>query len=104
MRQRFFATFTIASVVPFSGQHAPLVQAVSISTQNQNTMVTSMNDIDESIQSFAHLQTSEGIGESEQQAGNDHLTTFGQSASDLSEYADDAEYRRLLVSKHLLNR
>jgi len=66
MRQRFFATFTIASVVPFSGQDAPLVQAVSLSSQNQNTMVTSMNEIDESIHSFAHLQTSEGVDESEQ--------------------------------------
>ena len=107
MRQRFFATFTIAAVVPFSGQDAAtLVQAVSISNQNQDPMVTSM--IDKSLQSLANGKNSEGIKESEHLLAQTNdmdsaLTMFGQIASNHTKYENDEEYQEAKKRKHILH-
>jgi len=60
-----------------------------------------MNDIDESIQSLAHLESSEGFAESEPM--DSHLAMFGQIVSDEIKYKDDEEYQRIKASKHRLH-
>jgi len=53
MRQRFFATFTVAAVAPFSDQGGNFAQAVSIRDQSQNLGVPSKDVADESMQALA---------------------------------------------------
>ena len=56
MRQRFFATFTIAAVAPFSDQGGNFAQAVSIRDQSQNPMASNLAVVDESVQALAQYQ------------------------------------------------
>jgi len=53
MRSRFFATFTIAAVAPFSDQGGNFAQAVSIRNQNQNPVASALDVADESVQALA---------------------------------------------------